>query len=91
LTSLVNAKLVIGFESMALFLTYLVRKPLISYIPITKTRDMPLPEECCVQDVAKFIGIDFGATGRSVDGLLFDDKCDLSSMLALIEKKEAVK
>lgn len=87
ISSIRGAKIVIGFESMPLFISYLVKKPFISYLPVSKKCSAPLPAECCVHDVSSFTRIDFQKIDPSPERILFGEEHNLGQALSSLENR----
>jgi len=84
--SITSAKAVIGIQSMALLIAFLLKKPVISYIPIDLSCSLPLPDECCLHELDTVPKIETIPCFKADDGLSFYEKYPLDKMLSDVEK-----
>ena len=82
-----KAKLSIGFESMPLFVSYLINRPFISYGPVVKDSNIPLPDEYRIQNFSFFPSVTAKRGQLAEKRLLFGRSYNLNSMLNAIRKR----
>lgn len=83
-----NTKLSFGFESMPLFMSYLINKPFISYGPLMRDRNIPLPSKYCMQKFSSLPNITEEDNHISAKRLLFGSRYNLKAMLRIIKKSK---
>lgn len=85
--SIISARFVIGFTSMALFNAYLVGKPVVSFIPSEKMKCvLPLPEKCQISTIEQFLALDFKAITESVAESYFCGGMELKDLFKFLQE-----
>jgi hypothetical protein len=82
--SIKDAKMVIGINSMALLIAYVMKKQVISYIPVDKKCTLPLPPECCINNIDELENITTIKKQSGRRKLTFYRKPEIKQMLDTI-------
>ena len=85
--AITNAQAVIGIKSMALFIAFLLNKPVLSYIPIDLQCSLPLPEVCCTHDLNNIPVIDDIPCFNKSGELSFYERKSFDKMLTDLRQK----
>lgn len=88
--SILKSKAVIGINSMALLIAYLLKKPTVSYIPETAECCLPLPKECIINNLLDVSNIDNISIYDNNSELAFHEQYPLIKMINVLmaEKPE---
>ncbi len=85
--SIISARCVIGFTSMALFNAYLTGKPVISFIPSSKMKCvLPIPEKCKFSTLEQFLALDLKTISESVTDKRFCEGMTLKDLFKFLQE-----
>ena len=79
--SISKAKAVIGINSMALLIAHIMKKPVVSYIPLSAESCLPLPKKCLIDNIMDIPDLDVIPCFEDNGSLSFFNQYPLEKMM----------